>query len=253
MLMQTNLYDKVITRSLHDVLAMMLEMHRYVVPRLEKISKATRVIVLSQSRQRPHSPNRFNRRASFSNKNFDWSELTFLHFMRAYREGRVSVPRDEKRAEAQDSEHGPNRQGSFDRNHSLKAWQSTHTQDRDFSNETQDKGAAGDEEPFPWNDHRHGQRLKDHSVSFRDHLIPGTYTPGLWWWDSNLPINLAEIEECNELHRRNLTSDVAYTGPPFTCRDDHHAGPGTSSDLATMLLNLICNSVLGMSETFCCT
>ncbi|XP_047471322.1 uncharacterized protein LOC125026768 [Penaeus chinensis] len=253
MLIQTHLYDSTTSRSLHDVLAMMLEMHRYVVPRLEKISKTTRVIVLSQSRHRPHSPNRFNRRATFSNANLEWSELTFLHFMRAFREGRASVPRDGQQAEAQDSEHGPNRQGSFDRNHSLKAWQSTHTQDRDFRNEPQDKGAPDDEEPLSLNDHRHNQRLKDHSVSFRDHLIPRTSTPGLWWWDSNLPINLAEIEECNELYRRDLTGDLAYTGPPLACRDDHHAGPGTSSDLVTMLLNLACNSVLGMSETFCCT
>ncbi|XP_037791123.1 uncharacterized protein LOC119586459 [Penaeus monodon] len=220
---------------------------------LEQISKATRVIVLSQSRHRPHSPDRFNRGATFSNANFDWSEMTFLHLMRAYIEGHAFVPRDGQQTYAQDSEHGTNRQGSFDWNNTQKTRQSTHTQDRDFSNEAQDKGAADDGEPLLGNGHRHGQRLKDHSVSYRDHLIPGTSTPGLWWWDSSIPINLAEIEECNELHRRDLTGDVAYTGPPLTCRDDQHAGPGTSSDLATMLLNLICNSFLGMSETFCCT
>ncbi|XP_037800238.1 uncharacterized protein LOC119595137 [Penaeus monodon] len=252
MLQQTRLYNNA-SRSIHDVLAMMLEMHRYVVPRLEKISKATRVIVLSQSRQRPHSSDKFNKRATFSNANLEWSEMTFLHLMRAYREGHAFVRRDGQQADAQDSEHETNRQGSFDWNHAEKTQQSTHTQDRDFSNEPQDRGAADDGELLPGNNHRHGQRLKDHSVSYRDHLIPRTSTPGLWWWDSSIPINLAEIEECNELHRRDLIGDVAYTGPPLVCRDNHHAGPGTNSDLVTMLLNLACNSVLGMSETFCCT
>nr|XP_027213612.1 uncharacterized protein LOC113806648 [Penaeus vannamei] len=251
MLLETRLYDNE-TRSIHDVLAMMLEMHRYVVPRLEEISKATRVIVLSQSRYRPHSPNRFNRRAALSNANLEWSEMTFLHFMRANREGHGFVPRAGQQTDSRASEHGPNSQGSFDWNNAQKVWPFTHTQDRDFSNEPQDKSAAKLREPLPRNDHRRDLRLKDHSVLFRDHLIPETSTPGLWWWDSNLPINLAEIEECNELHRRGLADDEAYTGPPLDCSDDQHAGPGTNYDLVSMLLNLACNSVLGMSETFCC-
>lgn len=100
-----------------------------------------------------------------------------------------------------------------------------------------------------WDDHRPGHL----SRSFRDHLIPGTSTPGLWWWDSSLPINLAEIDECNELHRRDLAGDEAYTGPRLQCRDIHHAGDETASDLVTMLFNLMCNSVLKQNESLCCS
>ncbi|XP_069974694.1 uncharacterized protein [Penaeus vannamei] len=251
MLMQTRLFENR-SRSIHDVLAMMLEMHRYVVPRLEKISKATRVIVLSQSRQRPHTLYEFNRMAAFSNANLEWSEMTFLHFIRANREGHGFVPRTGQQTDSRASEHGPNSQGSFDWNNNARKVQ-PFTQDRDFGNQLHDNGAANDGEHLPWNDHWHDLRPEDHSVSFRDHLIPETFTPGLWWWDSNLPINLAETEECNELHRRGLAGDVASTGPPLVCSDDMHAGPGTTYDLVTMLLNLACNSVLGMSDTFCCT
>ncbi|XP_037800267.1 uncharacterized protein LOC119595167 [Penaeus monodon] len=74
----------------------------------------------------------------------------------------------------------------------------------------------------PRDDHTLDEGTNDLPGSSRDQLIPGTPASGLWWWDSSLPINLAEIEECNELHRRDLVDDLAYTGPPLQCRPAPH-------------------------------
>nr|XP_027213613.1 uncharacterized protein LOC113806649 [Penaeus vannamei] len=179
-------------------------MHEAVVPHIVKISRSTRVLVLPQSRPKPHAA-KINVGHSIINvPNFDWSEKTFLQKVRKHSRSQ-GVPRSEER---------------------------------------QDKELHG-----VWDDHRPGH----HSGSFRDHLIPGTTVSGPWWWDSSLPINLAEIEECNELHRRGLAGDVAYTGPWLQCRDIHHAGEGTATDLVTMLFNLMCNSVLKLNEDLCCS
>ncbi|XP_027213613.2 uncharacterized protein [Penaeus vannamei] len=179
-------------------------MHEAVVPHIVKISRSTRVLVLPQSRPKPHAA-KINVGHSIINvPNFDWSEKTFLQKVRKHSRSQ-GVPRSEER---------------------------------------QDKELHG-----VWDDHRPGH----HSGSFRDHLIPGTTVSGPWWWDSSLPINLAEIEECNELHRRGLAGDVAYTGPWLQCRDIHHAGEGTATDLVTMLFNLVCNSVLKLNEDLCCS
>ncbi|XP_047471441.1 uncharacterized protein LOC125026886 [Penaeus chinensis] len=179
-----------------ELLDGLFEMHKAVVPHIVKISRSTRVLVLPQSRPKPHAA-MINVGYSIINvPNFDWSEKIFLQEVQKHSRNQ-GVPRSEKQQD----------------------------------------------------DHRPGL----HSGTFRDHLIPGTSTPGLWWWDSSLPINLAEIEECNELHRRDLAGDVAYTGPRLQCRDIHHAGEETATDLVTMLFNLMCNSVLKLHESLCCS
>ncbi|XP_042878229.1 uncharacterized protein LOC122257190 [Penaeus japonicus] len=183
----------------------LFEMHKAVVPHIEKISQLTRVLVLPQSRPRPYAVAKLAR-SILNVANFDWSEKMFLHLLQRH------------------------------------------------SNKVNTAEKFGNERPRAKfealrDDH---DRTRESHGSFRDHLIPGTSDSGPWWWDSSLPINLAEIDECNELHRRDLAGDLAYTGPPLQCQDIHHAGEGATADLVTMLFNLMCNSVLKMEEDLCC-
>ncbi|XP_042878220.1 uncharacterized protein LOC122257183 [Penaeus japonicus] len=184
----------------------LFEMHRAIVPYLLKLSERARVLVLPQSRVRPHGEAILMKRTDISNANFDWSEKMFLHLLQRH------------------------------------------------SNKVNTVEKFGNERPRAKfealrDDH---DRTRESHGSFRDHLIPGTSDSGPWWWDSSLPINLAEIDECNELHRRDLAGDLAYTGPPLQCVDQHHMGTGTNNDLVTMLLNLLCNSFLEVEGDFCC-
>lgn len=187
----------------------LLEMHQAIAPHLQKLSEFTRVLVLPQSRVRPHGQTIMIQRADISNSNFDWSEKMFLQMLQRYNS-------------------------------------------RIGSREELVNGISAAKGEPPRDDHAPDEGTNRLSGSPQDQLIPGTTASGPWWWDSSLPINLAEIEECNELHRRGLTGDEAYTGPPLQCVDQHHAGAGTSTDLVTMLLNLLCNSFLEVNEDVCC-
>ncbi|XP_050690753.1 uncharacterized protein LOC126982604 [Eriocheir sinensis] len=86
----------------------------------------------------------------------------------------------------------------------------------------------------------------------RDHLVPDEADGGVWWWDTSLPLSLAENSECEELYHRGLTHHSLYNSSFFRCNNDHHAGTVTLRDQVTMLLNLACNSVLGGGERMCC-
>ncbi|KAK8406009.1 hypothetical protein O3P69_007019 [Scylla paramamosain] len=87
----------------------------------------------------------------------------------------------------------------------------------------------------------------------RDHLVPDMEDSGVWWWDTSLPLSLAENRECEELYLRGLTSHPVYNSSFHRCYDDNHAGTVTLGDQVTMLLNLACNSVLGAREGVCCS
>ncbi|XP_050690758.1 uncharacterized protein LOC126982609 [Eriocheir sinensis] len=82
----------------------------------------------------------------------------------------------------------------------------------------------------------------------RDHLVPGADDGGVWWWDTILPLSLAESSECEELFLSGLTHHSLYTSEFLRCKDDIHASTVTLKDQVTMLLNLVCNSVLGGLE-----
>lgn len=86
----------------------------------------------------------------------------------------------------------------------------------------------------------------------RDHLVPGAADGGVWWWDTLLPLSLAENIECEELFHSGLTHLPLYNSTFLRCRDNNHAGTVTLRSQVTMLLNLVCNSVLGEREGLCC-
>ncbi|XP_071535004.1 uncharacterized protein [Panulirus ornatus] len=71
-----------------DILDLLMEKHSVIVPLLEQISHRSRVLVLPQSRLRPHSEVWVTLLGALSDAIFDWSEMTFLHLLKQYREGR---------------------------------------------------------------------------------------------------------------------------------------------------------------------
>lgn len=87
----------------------------------------------------------------------------------------------------------------------------------------------------------------------RDHLVPQTPYGEVWWWDTSLPLSLAENRECEELFHSGLIHHPLYNSSYFRCNNDNHAGTVTLTDQVTMLLNLVCNSMLGEHEGLCCT
>lgn len=90
-----------------------------------------------------------------------------------------------------------------------------------------------------------------HDSRPRDHLIPDVEDSGVWWWDTSLPLSLAENRECEELYLRGLMYSPTYNYL-LKCTDNIHAGGVTLGDQVTMLLNLACNSVLGARDGLCC-
>lgn len=86
----------------------------------------------------------------------------------------------------------------------------------------------------------------------RDHLMSRTADGEVWWWDTSLPLSLAENRECDELYHSGLTRHHLYNSSFLKCRDENHAGTLTLKDQVTMLLNLVCNSLLGGHEGLCC-
>ncbi|KAK3865470.1 hypothetical protein Pcinc_028931 [Petrolisthes cinctipes] len=75
---------------------------------------------------------------------------------------------------------------------------------------------------------------------------------GVWWWDTSLPLGLASIAECQQLYNLGLTLHPLYINKFLMCTDLHHAGTATLGDQVTMLLNLLCNSVLSVPKNACC-
>ncbi|KAK3865465.1 hypothetical protein Pcinc_028926 [Petrolisthes cinctipes] len=75
---------------------------------------------------------------------------------------------------------------------------------------------------------------------------------GVWWWDTSLPLGLASIAKCQQLYNLGLTLHPLYINKFLMCTDLHHAGTATLGDQVTMLLNLLCNSVISVPKNACC-
>ncbi|XP_071548367.1 uncharacterized protein [Panulirus ornatus] len=76
---------------------------------------------------------------------------------------------------------------------------------------------------------------------------------GAWRWDSTLPFNLANIQECLLLKDAMLWDNPIYTGTWWNCADVHHSSYETNSVEIQMLLNLLCNSYLADDREYCCS
>nr|XP_045598216.1 uncharacterized protein LOC123758074 [Procambarus clarkii] len=197
----------------YDVLSFLMQMHQQVAPLLEQISERTRVLLLAQSRFRPHATwILFNMRTAFSDAVADWSEMVLLYYLQQHRVQQLSSPTPR----------------AFPAHPAPATW----SQEED--------GASDGPAPRP--------QLE---VS-RDYLEPKETGGGVWWWDTGVPLNMAEISECEELYRRGLVSHPLYNSPYFRCSDSQHAGRASLADQITMLLNLMCNSVDGADDGVCC-
>ncbi|XP_071539617.1 uncharacterized protein [Panulirus ornatus] len=197
----------------HDLLADLMEVHRLVVPLLQQVSQKTRVLVLPQSRYRKHAYSGL--RAAMMIADSDAvNDWSEMMFLHYLQ---------------------------------LNAYKSRPPEARTAASAVPVTGASPREKAAaPGNGRRAGQ------PSRRDRLVPVGGSPGPWWWDTSLPLNVAAISECEELYRRNLTHHPVYRGRYLQCEDGQHAGQSTLGDLVTMLLNLICNSVLQADPVFCC-
>ncbi|KAK7065999.1 hypothetical protein SK128_001865 [Halocaridina rubra] len=88
--------------------------------------------------------------------------------------------------------------------------------------------------------------------SRNDRLSPSADNSGLWFWDSSLLFQLAERNDCEEIYRHMNISGAIYPTPELACFDAIHSGRIVLRDLITILFNLLCNSVLGLSSEYCC-
>ncbi|XP_045605548.2 uncharacterized protein [Procambarus clarkii] len=270
----------------HDILDLLLTMHQKVVPLLEKISERCRVLVVPQSRMRPHSDYKMNFLAAFNPAYFDWSEKTFLYLQSQYRTSwgsttarsaavaaasyRVIEAARSHATAAALSSYSNGRDngtatsppwGSKDSSAPQETklaetkWQDTSDPMADMvQTETQPHITASPNYPKPHKLPYVTTTQRELSGDYLDHLDPiQTSSSGLWWWDSSLPLNLAAILECDELYQQGYTWSGLYADPQLHCRDGQHPDILSLSDMTTMLMNLMCNSLLQQHEpALCC-
>ncbi|XP_064122660.1 uncharacterized protein LOC135226902 [Macrobrachium nipponense] len=74
---------------------------------------------------------------------------------------------------------------------------------------------------------------------------------GVTIWDSTLPMNLLNIQECQVLHDSGMTWHPTYTD--HSCHDDIHSDAYTVRDENMMIINLLCNPFIEGNGTYCCT
>ncbi|XP_064085289.1 uncharacterized protein LOC135200599 [Macrobrachium nipponense] len=263
-----NIFGLFPPRNTVDVFAILLELHAKVIPLLQKISKITRVLLLPQSRQRPNADNMFpNSRGSTADFNMDWSESTFLYILQYSHDQDMKSLLESHLAKARELLKISDYQvQSF-------AWTSLHSREEtsDIRNpvhetkkasypaqSTASRFPVSEVDRFPTRHPRLTQpklleEASSETTEFRDYLIPSTEDSGLWFWDAILPLNLAEIQECEEMVEGGMSGQPLYQSNVLRCYDPTHAGDVTNSDLITMMLNLLCNTVLGTSDDYCCS
>ncbi|XP_042889249.1 uncharacterized protein LOC122264428 [Penaeus japonicus] len=76
---------------------------------------------------------------------------------------------------------------------------------------------------------------------------------GMWQWDSTVPFNLANLQECRSLRSSGLAEQSIYHGKWWNCQDVHHSSYETNADEIQMLLNLLCNPYLAPDSQYCCS
>ncbi|XP_050688659.1 uncharacterized protein LOC126981520 [Eriocheir sinensis] len=93
----------------------------------------------------------------------------------------------------------------------------------------------------------------NYGLALLDGWLHHTLGPaGVWLWDSTLPLNMANVRECETLMDANLTHHSLYTGRWWQCVDAHHASFETNTSEMTMLWNLLCNPYMNTGRPFCC-
>ncbi|KAK7061168.1 hypothetical protein SK128_002976 [Halocaridina rubra] len=219
--------SKLATQEALDLLQVM---HKIMIPLLEQISKRSRVLLIPLSRPK----NVIERFAKIKQKPYtdafcDWNEMTFFYELGVYRNKQTLISKDPHRVPAKAA-------SSMQKGDSSKIYPKL-----DVSNKRETNADAK-------------QRDTDHSkTNFRDHLRPFTTTSsGIWWWDTSLPLQLSERKECEQIERELTKAHSLYESKELGCFDAIHVGRISRRDMVTMILNLICNSVLGLNDQYCC-
>ncbi|XP_042215972.1 uncharacterized protein LOC121862088 [Homarus americanus] len=294
------------TQYPHDLLGDLMEVHRIVMPLLYQISQRTRLLVVPQSRYRPHAQQGLLDTMALANGDpvNDWSEMMFLQYYRLHHRD----TRDDHHDTTDDyqdttDDHHDNRDDHHIHDHVFDYTSGYNHTQNDVKNRTYDdhsrvylrddtKGdhhdTRGDHIRDIYDNHlprntpppslsrpvpnrnnktaqlpllRSGNNVVpsgvkgDHLAIYRtkrDHLVLAGTHEEPWWWDTSLPLNLAAVKDCETLYRRGLEDVDVYKGEHLLCKDQVHAARATLGDMATMMYNLLCNSVLGAHSSFCC-
>ncbi|KAK7072654.1 hypothetical protein SK128_006378 [Halocaridina rubra] len=253
----------------YEALDLLRDAHKLMIPLLEKISQKARVLILPQSRiRRVNDIHYIVRNSVMTDALFDWNEAIFLHELQAHRKTQTRLNnklKSEGRRQTQISDLSQRHKGAENKmsttiedgteqihiNHFQKH---TSQYKSRFSAKKNGVTLHSDKTKIPkesvLDSQKHQMSIQDVSP---DHLRPQSIEDyGLWWWDSTLPFNLASTSECYQLEFR-IRSHPLYKDLVLRCSDDQHAGTTTYDDWVTMLLNLICNSELGLQREFCCS
>lgn len=225
-----------------------------------QLSRQTRVLVLPQSRLRRTDPwYDVVLNSVMSDALFDWNESYFLYELRKFRKHSgdvnsvghsVEIPPDF--ANATSKPVSTVNSAAFDTMKQRKYPDvKRHNSTLDVKNESTDGEETQNKVISVARLNESSTRLNN-VTSYRDHLTSGFRHPGLWWWDSSLPLNMADTSECNELRLRRGSHDL-LRNRELNCNDAHHSGRITHRDLVTILLNLMCNSLLNSPREFCCS
>ncbi|XP_064104754.1 uncharacterized protein LOC135214410 [Macrobrachium nipponense] len=228
------------------------DLHKIVVPLLDQLSRQTRVLVLPQSRLRRTDPwYDVVLNSVMSDALFDWNDSYFLYELRKFREHSRDVNNVGYSANIQSDSTtvsivNPEASDTVKQRQYVKL----HNSILDKENKSTDGKETKNKVISVASIHK--SSIRSNETSYRDHLTSGLRHPGLWWWDSSLPLNMADTSECNELRLRHGSHDLLRSRE-LNCNDAHHSGRITHRDLVTMLLNLMCNSILKSPREFCCS
>ncbi|KAK3865469.1 hypothetical protein Pcinc_028930 [Petrolisthes cinctipes] len=275
------LIEWVMFLPLTDVLSFLMEVHQVVVPLLYKISQRTHVLVVPQHRTRNHldTPLYKGHQNYQTESNFDWSEMAFLHYLDRWSRGEGEAsPLPRRQASA--TPVFMSRTSGMDLVAPIDALTHHNTTWALIGDEYLMQHVTKDEE---MGQHMAAEGMVQHVTEGEEvvqhvtegeetvqHVIEGEEVVqhvaadgvdqlsvresgvGVWWWDTSLPLGLASIAECQQLYNLGLTLHPLYINKFLKCRDRHHAGTATLGDQVTMLLNLLCNSVLSVPKNACC-
>lgn len=175
----------------------------------------TRVLVTSQTRYRPHgvTGRLQNLRIAFGDASTEWSEMFLLYYLQQNREQQQASSRASLA-------------------HSTLVTLPQEDPEGDSSTPS---------------------NMRPQAQTSLDYLLPSQTGGGVWWWDTILPLNIADISECEELYDRGLMSAPIYGDKKLNCFDPHHSGTLTMADMVTMLLNLMCTSLTQTDTNLCCS
>ncbi|XP_064121706.1 uncharacterized protein LOC135226193 [Macrobrachium nipponense] len=223
-----------------DIVHLLYNLHKVIVPLLKDVSLKTTVLVHADTRLRTFG--KFPGQRGFWQNNvilhdslIDWSEVIFWHFLKNSKDYHKKM------------DHM-----SYVNFQSSKVLHEFLDGNKFLSLQSHFTSANQTNEPASSNSYvkaRMGHDGQPHRADPKDHLRRF----GLWWWDTTLVLNMATISQCKKLYELNLQNHPLYKSQQLRCYDPNHAGNSTNEVEVQMILSLICNSVVTTREEYCCS